>query len=263
MFGRKLVDADVADWQFEQFEWLIDNFSSGPGLPDGELWQPIPGHFPKLEGELGPHLFACVCRQCGLDPDSFDLIANDPLKSQSLGGLALAHPAIPAPAGTYRIEGDIETNFREVIDYDATETPLSLVATFAHELSHSFFYRGYEPWPGDMALHELFTDLIAIYLGYGIFLSNTRFSFKGFTGTGIQGWQASGSGYLPEADMIFALALFMRLKGVSDAAASEHLKPKLAKMLRTAMRQLDREVDRVEALRARVPAHAGASSQTA
>jgi hypothetical protein len=257
MFGRKLVDADVADWQFEQFEWLIDNFSSGPGLPDGALWQPIPEHFPKAQGDLGVHLFDIVCRQCGFDPAIFDLVAADPIKSQSLGGLALTHPTVAAPAATYQVEADGDADFREVIHYDASQTPLDLVATFAHELSHSVFYRAYAPWPGDMALHELFTDLTAIYLGYGIFLANTRFSFAGFTGTGVQGWQVGGAGYLPEADMIFALALFMRIKDVPEDDARDHLKPKLAKMLRTAMRQLDRDKDRVDALRARVPAHAG------
>lgn len=262
MFGVRLVDADVADWQFEQFEWLIDNSSSGPGLPDGDLWQPTSEHFPKADGDLGEHLFALVCQQCSFDPAAFDLIAMDPVKGQSLGGVALTHATEGAPLGAYTVEGETETGLREVIYYDASQSPLQLVATFAHELAHSFFYRGFEPWAGDQELHELFTDLTAIYLGYGIFLSNSRFSFEGFTGTGVQGWQARGAGYLPEADMIFALALFMRVKGIPIDAARDHLKPKLSKMLKKAMRQLERHQDRVDDLRARVPAHKAKASQT-
>jgi hypothetical protein len=257
MFGGKLVDAETADWQFEQFEWLIDNFSSGAGLPDSELWQPIPDHFPKATGDLGDHLFTLVCAQCGFDPASFDLVAVDPVKGEDLGGPAFTHASEHAAAGTYQIEDNDEAPFREIIHYDTNLSPLNLVTIFAHELSHALFYRAHEKWPGDMGLHELFTDLTAIYLGYGIFLANTRFSFEGFTATGVQGWKARGFGYLPEADMIFALALFMRLKNMPDDAALAHLKPKLAKMLRTAMRQLDRHRDRVEALRERVPVHAG------
>lgn len=256
MFGRKLVDADIADWQFEQFEWLIDNFSSGPGLPDSDLWQPIPDHFPKATGDLGAHIFALVCAQCGFDPEAFDLVAVDPVKGEDLGGLAFTQPSEQSAAGAYQVDGEDEASFREIIHYDTSLSPLNLVATFAHELSHALFYRAHEKWSGDLELHELFTDLTAIYLGYGIFLSNTRFNFEGFTAADIQGWKATGVGYLPEADMIFALALFMRLKGVSDDAAQAHLKPKLAKMLRAALRQLDRDKDRVEALRARVPRHA-------
>jgi hypothetical protein len=261
MFGRKLVDADVADWQFDQFEWLIDNFSSGPGLPDSELWQPIPEHFPKATGDLGPHIFSVVCQQCGFDAGSFDLIAVEPVKGEELGGLAFTHPSENSAAATYQIEEIDEAAVQETIHYDKGLSPLNLVATFAHELSHALFFRSYDAWPGDEELHELFTDLTAIYLGYGIFLSNTRFSFEGYSATGIQGWKASGSGYLPEADMIFGLALFMRIKGLSDDAAREHLKPKLSKMLSIAMRQLDRDRDRVEALRARVPAHIGKALQ--
>ncbi len=102
-------------------------------------------------------------------------------------------------------------------------------------------------------LYELFTDLTAIYLGYGIFLSNTRFEFSQFTNSDTQGWQAQGAGYLPEADMAFATALFMRIKNIPFEYAAEHLKPRLARMLKKAFRQLEGYASEVEALTARVP----------
>ena len=43
------------------------------------------------------------------------------------------------------------------------------------------------------------------------------------------------SGYLPEADLIFSLALFIRTKKLDAGEACGCLKPHLAKMLRTAL----------------------------
>ena len=40
MVARRLVDIEVAEWQFDGFAWLIDNFSSAPALPDKERVPP-------------------------------------------------------------------------------------------------------------------------------------------------------------------------------------------------------------------------------
>ena len=97
MFGGKLVDKHVAEWQFENFEWLIDNFSSNSGLPDSELWLPISEHFGsnnpshKLEGaELARFTFERIKAQCGFGPDTIiDLMPTDESKPQALGGIAI------------------------------------------------------------------------------------------------------------------------------------------------------------------------------
>ena len=124
---------------------------------------------------------------------------------------------------------------------------------FSHELSHALHNRAKEALDVDPSLYELFTDLTAIYLGYGVFLANTRFEFSQFTNADTQGWQAQGAGYLPEADMVFGTALFMKIKELPMELALPHLKPRLQKMLKKAYRQLDRHMDEVTALRERVP----------
>jgi hypothetical protein len=49
------------------------------------------------------------------------------------------------------------------------------------------------------------------------------------------------AGYLPEADLVFALALFLRAKRQEPVEACGCLKPHLAKLLRRAMRDLPQE----------------------
>ena len=264
-FTPKLVDGEVAEWQFEYFEWLINNFSSGPGLPDSELWQPIPEHFaPAKKGSrplsgrpLVKHTFETVKSQCGFGPkDVFRLVPSDEAKPQSLGGLAMVQINEAGACGRYKISQNDDGSYTETITYDRDlgDDPTQLIATFSHELGHALHNRSKEPLDIESELYEMFTDLTAIYLGYGIFTANTRFEFSQFQNAGTQGWQAQGAGYLPEADIIFGTALFMKIKNISQDVALEHLKPRLRKMLKKAFKQLAGYEEEVGALRALNPA---------
>ncbi len=109
MLGRKLVDQHIVEWQFDYFEWLINNFSSGPALPDSELWLPIPEHFGsdnpdyKPEGsELARFTFDRIKTQCGFGPDTIiDLVATDEHKPQALGGVAMVQTDGHGACGRY------------------------------------------------------------------------------------------------------------------------------------------------------------------
>jgi len=258
MFGSKLVDFDVAEWQLDWFAWLIDNFSSGSGLPDSKLFLPLLTDFPANEKypTQAEHIFHIVKAQCGFDENNiFELKPQEGRPDSSLGGLAHVQTEGQTACATYQILPVTNGQPREIIRYSAEleDKPAQLVATFAHELSHALHTRCAAPLDIEPELYELFTDLTAIYLGYGIFLANTRFEFSQFSNSGTQGWQAQGAGYLPEADMIFATAIFMQIKNTPVETALPHLKPRLQKMLKKAFRQLNKYSDDIGALRGREP----------
>ncbi|GGX67016.1 hypothetical protein GCM10011309_15810 [Litorimonas cladophorae] len=259
MFSRNLIDPDVAEWQFDGFAWLIDNFETKPALADSPLILPTPDFFPEIDA-LSPtqadHIFRLVKAQCGFNEgDIFELEGKSGRPDASLGGLAMVETTGDTACGTYQLIPSKVGNPREIIRYDLglENKPAQLIATFAHELSHALHTRAKAQLEIEPELYELFTDLTAIFLGYGVFLANTRFEFSQFTNADTQGWQAQGAGYLPEADMVFATALFMRIKNMPKETATPHLKPRLRKMLKKAWRQLDKNMDEVEALRVRVP----------
>lgn len=259
-FTPRLVDREVAEWQFEYFEWLIRNYSSGPGLPDSQLWEPIAEHFaPAKKGSrpltgrpLVKHIFEIVKRQCGFGPnDVFRLVPSDEAKPQSLGGVAMVQTHEAGACGRYKIKQNEDGSYTETITYDRdlSDNATQLIATFSHEIGHALHNRSKEPLDIEPELYEMFTDLTAIYLGYGIFTANTRFEFSQFQNADTQGWQAQGAGYLPEADIVFATALFMKIKNIPEKVAAEHLKPRLKKMLKKAFKQLSVYEEDVESLR--------------
>ena len=69
-----------------------------------------------------------------------------------------------------------------------------------------------------------------------MFLANTRFTFETIKDGTLEGWSTSNAGYLPEADLVFALALFIEAKTLDPEPALAFLKPHLAKLLRRALR---------------------------
>jgi len=263
MFGRKLIDTEVAEWQFDGFAWLIDNYASAAGLPNARLFLPIDEDFPAKDSQSATqaeHFFRIIKSQIGFNEgDIFDLVPQAGRPDASLGGLAMVQTQGQTACGTYQMIPAKYGTPREIIKYDAglEDKPASLVATFAHELSHALHNRANEPLDIEPELYELFTDLTAIYLGYGIFLANTRFEFSQFSNSDTQGWQAQGAGYLPEADMVFATALFMKIKEIPMETALPHLKPRLQKMLKKAFRQLTRHEDEVHHLKTREPVRNG------
>jgi hypothetical protein len=240
-FSRKLVvDADAADWHVENFAWLVQQFGGAKGVAQSKLVLPKPGYF-IAEGEQG-HAFAIrifdqVKAYCGMTDWPVDLESDDnPLAADSSRSLAMIAPQRHA-VGTFGAAGN-----RVVISYVPAllKRPDYLIATLAHELAHYLLATAKEPPPCEPDEREFLTDLAAVYLGFGVFLANARFRHETFSDGSLQGWRIGRSGYLPEADLIFALSLFIVTKAIDPEPACSSLKPHLAGMLRRTLQELGR-----------------------
>ena len=237
-FARKpVVDDETAAWHVDNFAWLIRQFGGAAGLAKSNLVLPMPGYF-VTEGEKG-HAFALrifdqIKAYCGMADWEADLIADDnPLADDASLALAMIAPQKHA-VGTFGVAGN-----RIVISYVPAllKRPDHLIATLAHELAHYLWRRPDSP-PCEKEEREFLTDLAAVYLGFGVFLANARFRFEALQSGAMHGWRMGHSGYLPEADLIFALALFLQAKSLDPDLARACLKPHLAAMLRRALRDL-------------------------
>ena len=238
-FARKLiVDDETAVWHADNFAWLIRQFGGAAGFAKSKLVLPMPGYF-IADGEKG-HAFALrifdqIKAYCGMADWEVDLVADDnPLADEaSLAGAKIA-PQKHA-LGTFGVAGN-----RIVISYVPAllKRPDHLIATLAHELAHDLLATTREPPPCEPDETEFLTDLASVFLGFGVFLANGRFRFEALQSGTTHGWRMAHSGYLPEADLIFALALFLQAKALNPDLAFACLKPHLATMLRRTLRDL-------------------------
>ncbi|MFT3987264.1 hypothetical protein [Aestuariivirga sp.] len=138
-------------------------------------------------------------------------------------------------AGTFSVD---ETK-TVIITYSAKllKDPHGLVATFAHELSHYLLFSSKSKWPVPQEEMEFLTDLTAVFLGFGIFLCNTRFRYQQFSDGISAGWSWNRQGYLPESDLLFASACFLKARQLGSGEAEKYLKSGLIKDFRRAIDQ--------------------------
>lgn len=233
-----VVDADTAAWHVENFAWLLRQFGGGKAFETTKLVLPKPGFFDS-EGEQGhalaQRIFSQVKIHCGMFGWGVALVADDnPLSRPAPLALDMIAPKRHA-LGTFDASGNgIQISYVPAL----LARPDRLIATFAHELSHYLLSTaGERPACADDEM-ECLTDLTAVFMGFGVFLANTRFNVETVSDGVMHGWRMGSAGYLPEADLVFALALFLRTKRMNAAEACGCLKPHLAKQLQRAMRAL-------------------------
>jgi hypothetical protein len=108
------------------------------------------------------------------------------------------------------------------IEKSGLSNPFSLVATLAHEVGHVILLGG-GLLKASAHDHEYMTDLLTVYLGFGIFTANNAFEFSQWSSGFKSGWSAKRTGYLSESMFGYALALYARMKGDSKPSWETHL----------------------------------------
>ena len=237
LFGPKLpIDGDELEFQLATFKWLIGEFGD---LSESLLVLPTPEFFPSATSRKrvpARLLFDDVRRAAGLHEWACELREGESGRAIDAGNAHLIrHEGPNPPCGTFSIEEGKDGRFA-VITYnpEMENDQQSLVATFAHELGHYLMATARGTPPGGWELHELHTDLAAVYLGFGIFMANSAWSFGQFQSGGMQGWASRTQGYLSESALVTALAIYLRLVGRPPADAAPHVEDYLRKVLRNA-----------------------------
>jgi hypothetical protein len=240
LFGARLpIDRDELDFQLATFKWLIGQF----GPVDRPLVLATPEFFSAeaLAGRAGARaIFDEVRTLAGMADWPCELRrgeANQPIDAGNAH--LLRHEGGPPPCGTFEV-GEGPAGRHGIITYNPSmeRDSAGLVATFAHELGHYLMATAAGTPPGGWDLHELHTDLTAVYLGFGVFMANQARSFSHFsTGSG-SGWQAQWRGYLSEGALVVATAIFQRLADRDPHEAAPYLKDYLRKDLTRTERAL-------------------------
>jgi hypothetical protein len=224
-----VFNVEETDWLVVRLNWLIVEFGKSTlweertiVLPDSKTFRTAG----KSGHELAEHVLSQVKENGGVNFINIHLTADDP--QPEYVGDNLLRPVHPdTPAGTYHRD----RNGSKKISYNPSllKQPIQLVATLAHELSHALLDDDYANLPVETDLElELLTDLAAVFLGYGIFMSNSAFEYKQFQDGAVSGWSYQRLGYLPQNQLILATAAFALLKDIPDENIIRFLRPGLS-----------------------------------
>jgi hypothetical protein len=237
---RTFLDPDVEAWQIDTWRFFLRTFGGLADLRQSPLVLPNREFFPptdKTGRERAEVIFDCVKRLARMPDWPCRLEAQPRRPELSVGDLATLKPITHAPAGTFGFEGNEVVITYQPADID---NPGVLIATLAHELAHYLLLRWRREVPGGEDVHELTTDLMTVYMGFGVFGASCAFNFNQFQNVMSQGWQYSRHGYLDERTWAFALAMFLELRNDPAERVQPYLKGYLFAEMNDAIRYLRR-----------------------
>lgn len=215
-FEKFYLPTDVfVEWALHTYRWMLVNFGGWREFNKCRLILPTQEFYPnsdKRGHELASFYFGLTRNHAGMGRWSCRLMAQEDLSARS-----------PYESVTRSALGTFSSSWTGedvVITYAQRQlaNPPSLIATFAHELSHYYFRSAPNDPPRGAFAEEPATDLGAIYLGFGVFLANAAFTYINRCG------YTSKQGYLDEKQLSYALAIFCILKEIPLKDVRKHLK---------------------------------------
>ena len=97
------------------------------------------------------------------------------------------------------------------------------------------------PPPGGVQYWPQATELLAVYLGFGLMFANSAFTFRGGCGS-CYNPAANRDAYLSEQEATYALAIFAVLKGISNSTVTRHLKSHLRGFYKKAAKEVNQRL---------------------
>ena len=233
---RPLLDEAYAGWMFDVYAWALRNFDPVMFRDETLLVTPSNDHFPgraNSPGEMANLIFDQVVGYAGmrqwplklLPPGSCVLepAAEVRVIAGSRGSRAVAAETSPACL-TLSYEPEYLNN------------PEAMIAVFAHTLAHYLGTSATQAPPGGAENWPHVTEILAVFLGFGLMFANTALIFPrgGCCGGPVVQRRAS----LSQHDITYALAIFAALKGLPQKDVVRYLKKSLRGHFKQALREV-------------------------
>ena len=227
MFGSK-PKLPIAE---EDRLWVDDGFNrlsrmlGRQRMTEAKVILPDAEHFPDQydkNAKAAEKMFCRICDYMKVNRSLVDLEIFPDTMAELSKILPYWKGSHDGCAGVYFHPEDESKKMVVAIRHSQLEDPLSLVATLAHELGHVILLGGgvMEHSVKDM---EPMTDLLTVFLGFGIFNANCAARFLKWQNERQQGWSMKRLGYLPEDIYGYALARFARERNERRPEWARHL----------------------------------------
>lgn len=246
------VDEEAARWLFDTFAWSLSNFDAEVFYRETRLVVPSNEYFPgretSVEG-MARLIFEHVARYAGMQHWPFRLV------DQAI--CSLTPPAGVRIRGALRgskgiAQGQLDDANRLTVVYDAAllGNPEALIAGYAHSLAHYLGQTANQPPPGGSAYWPQATELLAVFMGFGLMFANSAFFVPVRSCGSCGGAPAQRRSYLTQYESTYALAIFSVLKEIPSQAVGRYLKKALRPFFRRCVREIQAKPKALERLRA-------------
>lgn len=245
------LDEESIQWLFEVLGWALRNCGSDFFYRETILAEPTNEHFPGRAAsphEMAALIFARTAAYAGMGHWPLRLLPpNEPMPI----GLGPVHIEGALRARSPTAEGTIHDQGAVIpVGYDLhlVSNPEALISGFAQVLAHYLGSAVREPVPGGMQNWPQTTEVLGVFLGFGLMLANTAFQFQARSCGSCGGPPAQREAFLSQYDITYAVALFSVLKGIPDRQVLRHLKSSLRGHYKRCRRDIAKRRDALAAL---------------
>lgn len=232
--SKPILDEDSVFWLFDTFAWSLQHFNCEGFFRNTVLVNPSNDCFPGRENSaeaMARLIFTKVTEYAGLSHWSFQLQAhNDGELNLSLP-LQLGNPERTTPLSEAQ---------HLPIPYNPVQlaNPQALIAHFAHVLA---LYKGSQAQglpPGGEDNWPHVTEVLAVYMGFGVMLANSAFNVRISSCGSCQGPSTDRQSYLSQYDITYALAIYSVLKNLTNKTVLKYLKKSLRPYFKKAVKDV-------------------------
>ncbi|MEM5529596.1 hypothetical protein WN093_12285 [Gammaproteobacteria bacterium AS21] len=239
-FSEQLVSEQSARWVIDCYRWALTHFDSQEFYTRTQLVQPtnqfFPGEVASIE-EKADNIFQHSLKYAGLSHWPLRLMHPHHASDIEPPKLALNHIERNSAAPLAVITNDQTI----VLSYNKQQTlkPEDLSSHFAHLFAQHMLLQSRQAPPGGMDYAVEASEVLAVFMGFGVMMANSAYTFRGGCGSCYNA-AANRQAALTENEVLFALAVFCRIKQIDIKAASKGLKKHLKAPFNVAARQVNR-----------------------
>jgi len=246
---RPLIEQASANWIFETFEWALKYFDSHEFFKRSRLIQPTNDFFAGNVDSVhnkAENIYRHTLNYAGLVHWPFQL--QKPELYQSTPSPQLACFGLERDSVNRNLPV-ITSEAPLYVSYNPQQTlkPEDLSSTFTHVMAQHLVVQSQKFPPGGSDYFAEGTEVLAIFMGFGVMFANSAYTFRGGCGSCYNG-QSNRQATLTEDEVIFSLALFCRLKQIPTPEATRHLKKYLKSSFKRALKQINSQTQSLEKL---------------
>ena len=248
--STQLLDETSVVWMFDTFGWALRNFDAEVFFNETILVTPSNVHFPGQESSaegMANLIFDRVKVYAGMQHWPYRLVDANTVEEIAPVQIKIEGP-IRGEAGL--VPSSVDDSKKLVIPYyqDQLKDPEVVIANFAHNLAHYLGTTAREAPPGGEENWPHVTELLAVFMGFGLMMANSANTTKIRSCSSCAGPAIERENYLSEYDITYALAIFCCLKGIPVSNAATNLKSSLRPFFKRAVKDVNRRKSQLSRL---------------
>ena len=230
--AKPTIDADSQQWLHDMYEWCFTWLNADLFYNKTQLILPNDQFFPgrvSSEHEFAENVYRHVAKYShmqhwGLQP--INLLTAQPRQialpeyTSARSEQALAVSQVPVPYHPRQVKH-----------------PEAMISTTVQQLGQMLVTYVDQPIPGNDTTRVWASEVIGVFMGFGIMFANTAYEFRGGCGCSYDP-SKNRPAQLAQPETLFALAMFCHFKKIKASQVTPHLKPHLRSALKQNIKYL-------------------------